>query len=138
MDIKNMINNFLSNFTFSIRESVITVIMFLLIITLIIIVKITTSRIKNREDKINFSLPKLTNKTTDGMKEKKIKIKKNKKVDVSQLVNPTDNYDVSENIDDLFETKVKKSIVHLPKVEVKEVEIKKDDLDITLEEIANL
>ena len=72
------------------------------------------------------------------MKEKKIKIKKNKKVDVSQLVNPTDNYDVSENIDDLFETKVKKSIVHLPKVEVKEVEIEKDDLDITLEEIANL
>lgn len=138
MDIKNMINNFLSNFTFSIRESVITVMMFLLIITLIIIVKITTSRIKNREDKINFSLPKLTNKTTDSMKEKKIKIKKNKKVDVSQLVNPTDNYDVSENIDDLFETKVKKSIVHLPKVEVKEVEIEKDDLDITLEEIANL
>lgn len=138
MDIKNMINNFLSNFTFSIRESVITVMMFLLIITLIIIVKITTSRIKNREDKINFSLPKLINKTTDGMKEKKIKIKKNKKVDVSQLVNPTDNYDVSENIDDLFETKIKKSIVHLPKVEVKEVEIEKDDLDITLEEIANL
>lgn len=128
--------DFINSFNLTVRDFVLLGIMLSLMLIVVITFIITINRIKAREEKVNFSLPKLTNKTDKAMKEKKHKLKKNKRIDVNKVIQPTSDFDISDNINDLFETKAKKSIIHLPKVEIEEEE--KDDLDITLEEIKNL
>ena len=128
--------DFINSFNLTVRDFVLLGIMLSLMLIVVITFIITINRIKAREEKVNFSLPKLTNKTDKSMKEKKHKLKKNKRIDVNKVIQPTSDFDISDNINDLFETKAKKSIIHLPKVEIEEEE--KDDLDITLEEIKNL